>query len=353
MKAAIWYRRKDIRVESVPEPTAPQKGEVIIKVLWCGICGTDLHEYEEGPISIPVGKPHPLTGKKAPVILGHEMIGEVVNRGIEVTNCKIGDRVVLYPVISCHDCFWCRRGKSHFCEKVAFVGRSWDGVFAEVVKVPSEICYVFPSNLPTEEGPLVEPLAAAVRAIKRAQIRKGESLLIIGAGTIGLCSLQAALALGVNPVFVLEKSAFKRKLALRMGATEAIDPEGVGFAEEIRKLCEGAGSDHVLECAGGNKTACLAVQLVRKGGKVTLMGVSGKPCSLNCTDLVYSEKEIKGSMGGGGEFENTIEMLKEKKFYLSPLITKKISLSNIVGDGFEELIRNRELSVKILVDPLS
>ncbi|TET07294.1 2,3-butanediol dehydrogenase [Candidatus Aerophobetes bacterium] len=350
MRAALWYGRKDVRIENVPEPLSPEEDEVLVKIVWCGICGTDLHEYLTGPITIPAKNPHPLTKRRAPIILGHEAVGEVLEVGEKVSHCEPGDRVVFYPVIGCGGCWWCREGRPHLCSKVAFIGSSWDGGMAEYMRVPALNCYPIPPSLSSEEATLVEPFAAAVRATKRADIKPDESVMIVGSGTIGLCVLQALRARGVESVFVVEKILQRRKIAEQLGARKTFDPTISDIEQKIFQLTEGLGPQYVFECVGTAVTADFSFKIVRKGGTIVILGIFEEPAPFNYTDLVYSEKKVLGSMGGGEEFGNTIQILASPKITLEPLITKKISLSSLVEEGFEPASRHKEKHIKILVD---
>lgn len=167
MKAAKWYGKKDIRIEEIPAPPAPGPGEAQIKVAWCGICGSDLHEYLAGPIFIPV-EPHPLTGAKAPLVLGHEFSGEVVAVGEGVQTVQVGDVVAPDACQHCGVCVNCREGRYNVCEKLAFTGLMADGAFAEYVNVPAELCYVLPDDFDLEAASLIEPLATGFKAVRMA-----------------------------------------------------------------------------------------------------------------------------------------------------------------------------------------
>jgi len=351
MRAALWYGRKDVRIENVPEPLSPGEDEVLVKIVWCGICGTDLHEYLTGPITIPAKNPHPLTKRRAPIILGHEAVGEVLEVGEKVSHCEPGDRVVFYPVIGCGGCWWCREGRPHLCSKVAFIGSSWDGGMAEYMRVPASNCYFIPPDLSSEEATLVEPLAAAIRATKRAKVKPGETALVVGAGPMGLCVIQALRGAGVESVFAVEKIPERREMAKQLGAKETFDRTTSKTKKRIFKLTDEIGPKYVFECVGVKDTADFSFKMVRKGGKIIILGIFEKTELFNYTDLVYSEKEVLGSMGGGGEFESTINLLTLQKINLGPLITKKIPLSRLIEEGFEVMVEQREKNIKILVDP--
>jgi len=158
MKAAVWHGRQDVRIEKVSEPPAPPPGQVQVKVAWCGICGTDLHEYMGGPLYIPLGHPHPVTGVQAPVIIGHEMSGEVAALGEGVDNFAVGDRIAACPIIGCGKCRWCRTGSMAQCDRVAFLGTSWTGgALAERLNLNAYQCYHLTDAITDEIGALVEP----------------------------------------------------------------------------------------------------------------------------------------------------------------------------------------------------
>lgn len=351
MKAAVWHGKKDVRVEEVPEPPAPGPGEVKIKVHWCGICGSDLHEYVAGPIFIPTTAPHPLTGKKAPLTLGHEFSGEVVEVGEGVTNVNIGDRVSPDACHYCGTCFMCKLNRYSTCEKLAFTGLMADGAFAEYVNVPAYTLYKLPPEIPSEIGALVEPIAVGIHAMRRGHVLEGDTVAILGAGTIGLVTLQAARAAGASKVFSIEMAKARKEFAQKLGATAVIDPTETDVVEEVRRLTGGLGADVAIECIGGEKTGPQAVELVRRGGKAVIVGIFEKPSQLHFNELVFFEKEVVGSLAYYGEFDTAISLLADGRIVGEPLITGKIKLDDIVEKGFEELIAHKESNIKILVSP--
>ena len=222
MKAAVWYGREDIRISDVPEPIVG-KDQVKIKVRWCGICGSDVHEYREGPMLIPKN-PHPLTGKSFPIILGHEFSGDVVEVGKSVKRIAVGDRVTINCLIYCGTCLYCRQGEYNMCLKLGTVGLAWDGAFAEFVVVPEYTVIKIPDEVTYEMGAFAEPLAVAVRGVKRSRLKVGDTAVVIGAGPIGLLVIQAARVLGASKVFAIEPIQRRRELAKQLGASEVFDP---------------------------------------------------------------------------------------------------------------------------------
>jgi (R,R)-butanediol dehydrogenase/meso-butanediol dehydrogenase/diacetyl reductase len=352
MKAAVWHGRRDIRVEEVPEPSSPPHGQVKVEIAACGICGTDLHEYLGGPVYIPWTTPHPLTGVKAPVILGHETVGRVVEVGSGVGRVKVGDRVALCPIIGCLECQWCKSGLMGLCPRSAYLGSSWHGgAFSRYVNVYDFMCYQLPREVSDDTTALVEPFAATVRAVGQANLRPGESIAIIGGGPIGLMALQAAKIAGAGRVIVFEPSPGRRQLAHECGAAVTIDPLTQDPLEAIREVTDGAGADVVIECVGLAATGVLAGRVARRKGRVVVMGVYEKPAPFDYTDLVFGEKTVMGSMGGYGVFDEAIKMIADGRFNGRPIVTARILLSDIVTAGFETLINNKDAHAKILVSP--
>lgn len=350
MKAAVWYGKKDVRVLDVPEPPSPQAGWVKVKVQWCGICGSDLHEYIAGPIFIPVDKPHALTGGTAPLILGHEFSGDVVEVGPGVTNVKVGDRVAPDACQVCWECPRCKENRYSLCDKLAFTGLMTDGAFAEYVNVPAYTMYKIPDDMSYEVGAVIEPLAVAMHAIRRAPLVQGDTVVIMGAGTIGLSALMCAKAAGASKIYTIEVAKARKEYALKAGATAVLDPTEVDVVAKVKELTNG-GADVVFECVGSDKTAPVAIELARSAGRVVIVGIFEKAAALNFNALSFTEKEVTGSLGYYGEFAPAIQLVSDGRIDVEPLITGKINIEDIVEKGFEELLNRKEENIKILVKP--
>lgn len=352
MKAAVWHGRRDIRVIDVPEPPNPPPGQVKVEIAWCGVCGTDLHEYAGGPVYIPAARPHPLTGVQAPVVLGHEASGRVVETGRGVSRVRVGDRVALCPIIGCQECSWCRDGLMGLCPKSAYLGSSWHGGgFSRWVNVYEFTCYKLVPRVSDEAGALIEPFSATFRAICQAKVQPGESVAVVGAGPIGLLALQAARMAGAGVLVAVEPSAGHREMARRCGATAAIDPTAGDAVQMVADLTQGAGADVVVECGGVSATGLLAGRLARRRGRVVIMGVHEHPNPVDFTDIVFGEKTLLGSMGGYGVFDEAITQVAEGKLRTEPMITGRIALKDIVQGGFEALLQEKDRHAKILVSP--
>lgn len=349
MKAAVWYGRYDVRIKDVPEPK-PGEGEVKIKIHWCGICGTDLHEYIAGPIFLPV-EPHPLTGKKVPLIMGHEFSGEVAEVGKSVQGIEVGDIVVPWPGLTCGKCYWCKRGEPGLCQMLAARGLMVDGAFAEYVIVPSLTINKVPVGVPSDEAALTEPLAVGLHGLRKSGIKPGDNVVVVGAGTIGLSTIQAARISGARKVFAVEVLNARKELAMRLGADIVIDPTEANVLEEVQKETDGVGADIAFECVGIQETLNTTVDAIRRGGKAVILGVFEKPVEIGMTLAVAFEKQMIGSFGHDFEFPSVLSYLKDGRMQAKPLITDKIELDDIVEQGFKELINSKERHIKILVSP--
>jgi len=351
MKALRWYGQRDLRIEEVPVPS-PGAGEVKIKVKWCGICGTDLHEYRDGPVLVPAKRPHPLTGKQVPVVLGHEFSGDIVEVGSGVTGFSVGDRVTVNPLLVCHNCFWCRQGRYNECAMLATIGLGADGAFAEYVIAPDYGCYKLPPEISYEMAALTEPLAVLVRAGKRGGISLGDSVAIIGAGPIGLLALEVAKAAGAGKVFVIEPISARREIAKKLGATAVYDPMEVDAGKEIAKLTDGLRADVTIECVGSAPTILLALRVSRRAGRIVLVGIAVKPVEFPFDSLLWAEKELIPVQGYVDEYPAAISLLASGKIDSDTLITDKIKLDDIVEKGFKLLDSEQTVEhIKILVSP--
>ncbi len=352
MKALRYYNRQDFRLEDVPEPETGA-GDVKVKVKWCGICGSDVHEYEAGPQMIPFDRPHPGTGRMAPIIGGHEFSGEVVEVGADISHVAVGDRVTVRPTLPCYQCHYCRRGQHIQCVILGTIGASTDGAFAEFVTVPEHTVYKLPPEVSFEAGAYVEPLACALHAIKRSGMVQGATAAVIGAGPIGLLTLQAALACGAEKVIVFETLETRRELAKQLGAYAALNPLEGNPGKEIARLTDGLRADPVFECAGKPAAMLLADQVSGRGATIVEVGVMMETCDFPFQNLFMREKSIIASQGYVDEFPTAIAYLASGRIKCDPeMTTGKITLSNVLEEGFQPLTgKHRMEHCKILVTP--
>ncbi|UTW14302.1 2,3-butanediol dehydrogenase [Marinobacterium rhizophilum] len=351
MKAAVWHGRRDVRLEDVPLPSAPQPGWVQIKVHWCGICGSDLHEYVAGPVFIPVEEAHPLTGLKGQCILGHEFSGEIVALGDGVKGFAAGERVAADACQHCGDCWYCKQGLYNICENLAFTGLMNNGAFAEYVNIPANLLYKLPDGFPTEAGALIEPLAVGMHAVKKAGSLVGQTVVVVGAGTIGLCTIMCAKAAGAACVIAIEMSSARKEKALEVGADVVLDPNACDVVTQVKALTDGLGASVSFECIGHKATAKLALDVIRKAGTTVMVGIFEEPSEFNFLEIVSTEKQVIGSLAYNGEFADVIALINDGRLNVTPLITGRIALANILDRGFEELVNNKDQNVKIIVSP--
>ena len=349
MKAALWHGKEDVRISEVPEPLVG-KGQVKIRVRWCGICGSDVHEYKEGPMIIPQ-KPHPLTGKSAPVILGHEFSGDVVDVAEDVKRIGAGERVTINCLLYCGACIYCRQGQYNMCVRLATVGLAWDGGFAESVVVPEYTVLRLPEEVTYEMGAFAEPLAVAIRAVRRSRLKVGDTAAVIGAGPIGLLVLQAARAAGASRVFVVEPIGKRRELARHLGADDIFDPTGCDVGKEIAEKTGNLRVDVAYECVGNQAAFDTAVRVTGRRAMIVMVGMALKPLEVPFLKLWGHEKEITTCTGYVDEYTGALAFLSSRRVLIEPMITAKIRLDDLVEKGLIEMVRNPKNHIKILVAP--
>ena len=350
MKALRWYGKEDLRYEDVPEPS-PGPGEVKIKIHLVGICGSDLHEYQDGPVIIPV-EPHPISGRMAPLTLGHEYSGAIVGVGEGVTSFKVGERVTGDCPTSCGKCYYCMRNIPTLCLNLVCIGFTADGAMAEYLISPESALYKLPDSISDEVGVLTEPLAVGLHAIHRSKLEIGDIVAILGAGTIGISTFLAAKAAGASKIFVLEISKVRGERALAMGATEVINPKEVDAVKRVRELTNGLGADICFDCVGNPVSGPLAIELARAAGTAVIVGMSPKPTpNFDFLNIMYPEKVVLGSNGYTRDAATAIALIADGRIEPSRLITGKVALRDAVEKGFKELTNNPEKHLKILLQP--
>lgn len=352
MKAALWYGIKDVRLENIEEPKVT-KGNVKIKVKWCGICGSDLHEYLGGPIFIPTDKPHPISKEVAPVVLGHEFSGEIVEVGEGVTNLKIGDRVAVEPIVACGTCPACQEGKYNLCSSLGFHGLcGGGGGFAEYTVFPAKFVHKIPDGLSFEKAALIEPIAVAIHSLRVGKFMTGQSAIVLGAGPIGLATIEALKAAGASLVIVMQRKSVRQEYALRAGADIVIDPTEVNVAEEVKRLTGGVGADISFETTGAKIGFDTGIESIKYNGTMVVTSIWEEEISINPNTFIFSEKTIVGTIAYRNEFPATMAQMNDGRIKVDGYITKKISLDDIVEEGFGALTGpEKKKHVKILVTP--
>jgi (R,R)-butanediol dehydrogenase/meso-butanediol dehydrogenase/diacetyl reductase len=351
MKAARFHGRKDIRIEEVPEPEL-RPGAVAIDVAWCGICGTDLHEYLDGPIFCPApGHPHPLSHEESPVTLGHEFSGTVSALGEGVADLAVGDSVVVEPYFVCDECGPCRAGNYHLCEKMGFIGLAGGGGgLSEKIVVDRR--WVHPiGDIPLDQAALIEPLSVAHHAVRRSDASAGDVALVGGAGPIGLLVAAVLKAEGVTVIMSELSDARKAKARETGVADHVIDPSQEDLIARVREITGGFGADVAFECTSVNAVLDQLFDAVKPTGVIVNVSIWGKPAKLDMQKLVLKEIDLRGTIAYVRDHAATIKLVQEGKVDLEPFITGRIALDDLIDEGFDTLINRNETAVKIIVHP--
>jgi len=351
MKAAMFHGRKDIRIEDVPAPEL-RAGAVAINIAWCGICGTDLHEYLDGPIFVPAaGHPHPLTHEQEPVTLGHEFSGTVTALGEGVTDLAVGDSVVVEPYFVCGTCAPCTAGHYNLCTTMGFIGLAGGGGGLSA-KIVVERRWVHPvGDIPLDQAALIEPLSVGHHAFVRSGAKAGDVAFVGGAGPIGLLLAAVLKAEGLT-VIVSELSEARKAKALSTGvADHVLDPSQEDVAARVRELTDGVGADVCFECSSANTVLDQLFDAVRPAGVIVNVSIWGGPATIDMQKLVLKEIDLRGTIAYVRDHPATIKLVQDGKIDLAPFITARIPLARLVEDGVDALIHHNDTAVKILVHP--
>lgn len=352
MRAARYYDRKDIRIEEIEEP-ALTEGQVGIDVAWCGICGTDLHEYLEGPIFIPAaGHPHPISGESAPVTIGHEFSGTISAVADDISDLRVGQKVVVEPYIISDDIEVKPGVPYQLSPNMNFIGLGGrGGGLSEKIVVERRWVHPVADHVELDQAALIEPLAVAHHAFVKSRARSGGVAVVGGAGPIGLLTAAVLKAEGLT-VFASELSEARKAKALETGVVdEVFDPREVDVAEEVRRRTDGKGADVGFECSSVPVVLDMLIDAVRPTGVVVNVSIWGHKPEVDLPKLVLKEIELVGTIAYANDHQRVIELVEQGVIDLSPFITGRIGLDQLVTEGYDELINNNEQHVKILVDP--
>ena len=310
---------------------------------YCGICGSDVHEYVDGPHAIPVGKPHRLSGEAAPLVIGHEFTGSVIEAAADV-DIALGTRVAVEPEYRCGSCAACRRGEYNCCVTMGFAGLMGSGGMSEEAVVPTYMLHPLPDAVTDRQAAVLEPAAVALHALRRGRVRAGDTVAVVGAGPIGLLIAQIARIAGARRVIVSDVSETRLSMSLDLGATDIVN----AACENLATVANGV--DVAFEAVGIQSTLDGALASVRKGGRVVLVGLSNGQISLDGFDIVNRELELIASVGYRDTYPDLIGMIASGLIDPSQIVTREIPLANAVTDGFERL-RTQSGDVKILINP--
>lgn len=318
MKVAVMLGIGKMGYEERPIPT-PADNEVLVKLEYVGICGSDLHYYETGAIGNYVVEP--------PFVLGHEPGGVVVEVGKNVKHLKVGDKVALEPGKTCGHCEFCREGKYNLCPDVVFFATPpVDGVFSEYVAHEADLCFKLPDNVSTLEGALIEPLAVGFHAANQGGAHAGQTAVVMGAGCIGLVSMMALKAEGVSKVYVVDVMPKRLEKALELGADGVINGAEIDAVSKIVELTEGKGCDLVVETAGTEITTRQAINMAKKGANIVLVGYS-KSGEMTLPMSLVLDKELT--------FKTVFRYRHIYPMAIDAVAAGKVNLKGIVTDVFD------------------
>jgi L-iditol 2-dehydrogenase len=342
MKALLLSEYRHLEVTDVPAPV-PAKDEVLIRVAACGICGSDVHGYDGS------------SGRRIPpVVMGHEAAGIVASVGTDVKNVSEGDRVTFDSTIFCGTCDFCLRGEINLCDHRQVLGVSCSdyrrhGAFAEYVAVPSRIVYRLPGQMSFAEAAMLEAVAVAFHAVSLTEVSPGSTALVVGAGMIGLLIAQALRVAGCSHVLVADIDESRLNLAKQLGASEALRADEPNIVSRILQLSN-AGVDLAVEAVGRNQTVGLAIDSVRKGGYVTLVGNIAPETTLPLQKVVTRQIRLQGSCASAGEYPKAIELMSTGAINVKPLITAVAPLDH-GPQWFERLYAREPNLMKVVLTP--
>ena len=329
---AILVTPKHFEIQECPMPE-PKDNEILMKVEYVGMCGSDIHGFEFGPF-IPPKDPNQKIG------LGHEVAGEVVKGGAKVTKFKPGDKVLIEPGVPDDSCEYCREGRYNICPAVDFMATqpNYKGALCQYMTHPEEWTYHVPEGMTTMEAALVEPAAVGMHAAILGEARLGKSIVILGAGTIGLMVLQACLSLGATDITVVDVMQKRLDLALKLGAKRVINGKEQNTVEVLRseELYGDHGVELVFECAGAVFTAQQAIEIVSRGGKIMMVGTQSNPVPINFLKI-NREVTIQTSFRYCNNYPQTIEAIATGKFNVKDMVTHVYDYKD-VQKAFEEAI---------------
>jgi L-iditol 2-dehydrogenase len=343
MKALVLSKYKQLDFVDMAKPE-PGEGDLLIRVQACGICGSDVHGYDGS------------TGRRLPpVVMGHEAAGIVAALGGAVTGFEPGDHVTFDSTISCGQCFYCRKGQVNLCDHREVIGVSTPeyrrmGAFAEYVTVPASIAYHLPESMSFAHAALIEAVSVAVHAVSLTPIALDDTVVVVGAGMIGLLTLQAALHAGAGRVFVVDVDDSRLEIARSLGATATFNSGKSNPVLEIQQLTSGRGADVSLECCGLSPTVNLAIDAARKGGAVTLVGNVAPKVEVGLQSIVTRQIRLQGSCASSGEYPACISLLSRGAIRVDPILSAVAPLEEGAA-WFRRLYAHEPGLLKVVLKP--
>jgi L-iditol 2-dehydrogenase len=343
MKALVLEEYKKLAFTDVEEPEIGPH-DVLVRVQSCGICGSDVHGFDGS------------SGRRIPpVIMGHEASGVVAKTGAAVSRFREGDRVTFDSMISCGLCVFCRQGRPNLCDNRRVLGVSCQeyrrhGAFAEYVAVPEHIVVRIPEGLAFNEAAMVEPVSVAVHAVNITPLRLGDTAVVIGAGMIGLLTLQALLAAGCGRVVSVDLEDDRLALAKRLGADEILNSRSQDIPARIREMTDGLGADIVVEAVGADATVRMSIESARKGGMVTLIGNVTASVSFPLQSVVTREISVLGSCASSNDYAACLALMGRGAIQVAPMISAAVPLER-GPEMFDRLYQREPNLTKVILNP--
>jgi L-iditol 2-dehydrogenase len=340
-KAAFMTGIGQMEIRAIPMPVA-KEDEVVVKLEYVGICGSDVHYFEHGRIGDFV--------VKGDFILGHECAGVVTETGKNVTHLKTGDRVALEPGATCGECEFCTTGRYNLCPDVEFLATPpYHGCFENYIAFPAKLAFKLPDGLSTKEGALIEPLAVGLEAASVAEVTLGSSVAILGAGCIGLMALLASKARGATDITVVDVIRKRLDKALELGATRVVDASQTDAAEALLAATGGKGADIVMETAGSVRTTQQTPFLVKRGGVIVLVGMAPEDViPFNFAKLMGQVAGLRTIFRYKNQYPAAIQAVSSGLIDVSGIVTNEFNFSDI-AEAFRVNIENKKDVVKIVI----
>ena len=340
MKALRYYGRRDMRLEDVPIPV-PADDEARLRISYASICQTDVERWWHGPTMA--------RWKTEPKTVGHETSGRVEAVGSSVRGLSVGDRVMVNNIRPCGVCHWCVLGSQSSCANVNSAGFALDGGLAEYMVWPESHLIKLPDNIPDVQTPLIEPTSVAVHATRRTGVKVGDTVAVIGCGTVGMLTMQVLRAAGAR-VIAGDLRAQSLDLALKLGADAAINTGDEDALEKLMNMTDGVGADIVVETAGAVVTPRIAINWTRPGGTTVLVGIHADAANFDFNEIVGTERTVIGSVAASpGDMEKGIQLIADGKILLEELVSAVIPLERVMEDGFERMLRPEKDVFRIMV----
>jgi (R,R)-butanediol dehydrogenase/meso-butanediol dehydrogenase/diacetyl reductase len=348
--AAVYHGQRDVRVEQIASAPAPAPGELRLEVLRAAICGTDAGEWAHGPHLIATERDRPEPGTKpAPVVIGHEFVGRVVDVGDGATGFAAGERVVSGAGVSCGSCSPCRAGRTNLCDTYFTLGFHADGGLAESVVVPASTCHRVPDACSDEAAAIAQPLAVAIHALSRASLKPGDDLVVVGAGGIGSQVIAAGVGLGAR-VVAADLDERRLRTAASLGAIETVNTATGYVPGAVAEVTGEHGADVVVEASGTADGLAIALRTVRRGGSVVAIGMPAEPAKIDLVDAILREVDILTSVAHVCDVDlpSALHLLAAPAI-ADAVIERTIPLTRVVEDGLAP-IAERRAGGKIVVE---